>query len=236
MAAAFTRAGFDCFDVHMTDLFEGRHQLDGFKGLIACGGFSYGDVLGAGSGWARSVLFNSEMTTQFAEFFARPDTFSFGVCNGCQMLSHLKSLIPGANHWPSFVRNESEQFEGRLVQVEVLSSPSILFSDMAGSRIPIVVSNGEGRVAFQSAEDERSANAALRFVDGSGEIARTYPANPNGSIDGLTGFTSNDGRATILMPHPERVFRSVQLSWSPSGAGEDSPWMRIFRNARHWVG
>jgi phosphoribosylformylglycinamidine synthase len=236
MAAAFTRAGFDAFDVHMTDLIAGRHRLDDFKGLVACGGFSYGDVLGAGAGWARSILFNAEMAERFATFFNRPDTFSLGICNGCQMLAHLKSIIPGAQDWPEFVRNRSEQFEGRLVQVEVLESPSVLLAGMAGSRMPIVVSNGEGRVRFPNAEQAARARATLRFVDGHGRVATRYPANPNGSPGGLTGFCSEDGRATILMPHPERVFRTVQMSWAPPGLGEDSPWMRIFRNARVWVG
>ncbi|MCO5118284.1 MAG: phosphoribosylformylglycinamidine synthase [Burkholderiaceae bacterium] len=236
MGAAFTRAGFDAYDVHMTDLFSGRHRLEDYKGLVACGGFSYGDVLGAGAGWARSILFNPAMAEQFAVFFNRPDTFSLGVCNGCQMLAHLKSIIPGAHDWPRFVRNRSEQFEGRLVQVEVLDSPSILLAGMAGSRMPIVVSNGEGRVGFASDGQAGRARAALRFVDGHGAIAQRYPANPNGSPGGLTGFSSEDGRATILMPHPERVYRTVQMSWAPPALGEDSPWMRIFRNARAWVG
>ncbi|MGB7305318.1 MAG: phosphoribosylformylglycinamidine synthase [Burkholderiaceae bacterium] len=238
MAAAFTRAGFDAFDVHMSDLFAGRHQLADFNALAACGGFSYGDVLGAGRGWARSILFNNAMAEQFAVFFQRRDTFSLGVCNGCQMLGQLKSLIPGAADWPEFVRNESEQFEGRLVQVEVCESPSVLFNQMAGSRMPVVVSNGEGRVRFDNAEQQQRASSVLRFVGGDGAIASTYPANPNGSVDGLTGFTSTDGRATILMPHPERVFRSVQMSWHPEHPKSpvDSPWMRLFRNGRAWLG
>ncbi|MFA7503871.1 MAG: phosphoribosylformylglycinamidine synthase [Burkholderiaceae bacterium] len=236
MAAAFARAGFDAYDVHMTDLLAGRHRLEDFKGLVACGGFSYGDVLGAGAGWAKSILFNPQMAERFSVFFGRPDTFSLGVCNGCQMFAHLKSIIPGAHDWPEFVRNRSEQFEGRLVQVEVLESPSILLAGMAGSRMPIVVSNGEGRARFASAEQAGRARAALRFVDGQGAATQVYPANPNGSPGGLTGFSSEDGRATILMPHPERVYRTVQMSWAPPGLGEDSPWMRIFRNARAWVG
>ncbi len=236
MAAAFTRAGFDAYDVHMTDLIAGRHRLGDYKGLVACGGFSYGDVLGAGAGWARSILFNAEMAERFAVFFGRSDTFSLGICNGCQMFAHLKSIIPGAHDWPDFVRNRSEQFEGRLVQVEVLDSPSILLAGMAGSRMPIVVSNGEGRVRFGGTGQAGRARASLRFVDGHGQVAMRYPANPNGSPDGLAGFSSEDGRATILMPHPERVFRTVQMSWAPPGLGEDAPWMRIFRNARAWVG
>ncbi len=236
MAAAFHRAGFDAFDVHMTDLAEGRHKLAEFRGLVVCGGFSYGDVLGAGSGWARSILFNAAMAEQFTLFFGRADTFTLGVCNGCQMMSQLKAIIPGAAHWPRFLRNRSEQYEARLTMVEVLESPSVLFAGMAGSRMPIVVAHGEGRADFDSGEQQRHAGAALRFVDNDGSPALAYPANPNGSADGLAGFTSADGRATILMPHPERVFRSVQMSWRDPSLGEDSPWMRLFRNARAWVG
>ncbi len=236
MAAAFTRAGFDAYDVHMTDLFEGRHRLDDFRGLVACGGFSYGDVLGAGSGWAKSILFNAAMAEQFARFFARPDTFSLGVCNGCQMMSQLKAIVPGAEHWPRFLRNRSEQFEARFSQVEVLSSPSVLLAGMAGSKVPIAVSHGEGRVHFDSDAQRAAALGAMRFIEPDGTPAVQYPANPNGSPDGLTAFTTTDGRATILMPHPERVFRSVQMSWRDARLGEDSPWMRMFRNARVWVG
>ncbi|MCL4748037.1 MAG: phosphoribosylformylglycinamidine synthase, partial [Burkholderiaceae bacterium] len=235
MAAAFTRAGFDAHDVHMTDLFAGRHSLEQFRGLVACGGFSYGDVLGAGAGWARSVLFNAQLAQQFAQFFARPDTFSLGVCNGCQMLSVLKSIIPGAQHWPRFLRNRSEQYEARLSMVEVTESPSILLRGMHGSRIPVAVAHGEGRASFDSDAQMRAAIGALRFTGNDGSVATRYPANPNGSPEGLTGFTTPDGRATILMPHPERMFRSVQMSWRDSSLGEDSPWMRLFRNAREWV-
>ncbi|MEN9316020.1 MAG: hypothetical protein RIS35_2413, partial [Pseudomonadota bacterium] len=236
MAAAFTRAGFEAYDVHMTDLFEGRHDLAAFKGVVACGGFSYGDVLGAGAGWARSVLFNAKLSDAFAAFFARPDSFALGVCNGCQMMSLLKDIIPGAAHWPRFLRNRSEQFEARFSQVEVLESPSLFLAGMAGSRMPIVVSHGEGRAEFGSAADRAGAIAAMRFVESDGTPAVLYPANPNGSPDGLTAFTTSDGRATIMMPHPERVFRSVQMSWRDPSLGEDSPWMRMFRNARVWVG
>ncbi len=235
MAAAFLRAGFEACDVHMSDLLDGRRDLEDFRGLIACGGFSYGDVLGAGSGWAKTVLFHARLADEFTRFFARPDTFTLGVCNGCQMLAQLKSIIPGATSWPSFLRNRSEQFEARLALVEVLESPSVLLRGMAGSRLPIAVSHGEGRVEFASAAHREASAAALRFLDGSGAPARNYPANPNGSPDGLTGFASDDGRATILMPHPERVFRNVQMSWHPRGSGEDSGWMRMFRNARLWV-
>ncbi len=236
MAAAFDRAGFDTFDVHMTDLASGRHKLADFKGLAACGGFSYGDVLGAGTGWARSVLFNARLAELFAVFFAREDSFSLGVCNGCQMLSQLKAIIPGAEDWPRFVRNRSEQYEARLVMAEVLESPSVLFAGMAGSRAPLVVAHGEGRARFIDDAQRERALAAMRFVTNEGAVAERYPANPNGSPAGLTAFTTADGRATILMPHPERVFRSVQMSWRPPGLGEDSPWMRMFRNARRWVG
>jgi phosphoribosylformylglycinamidine synthase len=235
MAAAFDRAGFQSVDVHMSDLVSGRRHLDEFRGLVACGGFSYGDVLGAGTGWARSILFNERLLAEFAGFFARTDTFSLGVCNGCQMMSQLKGIIPGASQWPAFVQNRSEQYEARTSLVEVLESASILFAGMAGSRIPIAVAHGEGRVRFASNEDAAGAQPVLRFIDSDESVATTYPANPNGSQGGLTGFTSVDGRATILMPHPERVFRSVQMSWRDPTLGEDSPWMRLFRNARTWV-
>ncbi len=233
MAAAFTLAGFEAIDVHMTDLLEGRVDLANFKGLVACGGFSYGDVLGAGSGWARSILFNPELKAMFKAFFERPDTFTLGVCNGCQMVSQLKDIIPGAQHWPRFVRNNSEQFEGRYCTLEVLDSPSVLLKGMAGSRLPIAVAHGEGRVSFENEEDAAKATQALRFVDGKGQPTEIYPWNPNGSKGGLCGFTSEDGRATILMPHPERSFRSIQLSYDDGtfAAGEDGPWMQLFRNA-----
>jgi phosphoribosylformylglycinamidine synthase len=236
MAAAFMRAGFDAHDVHMTDLIEGRVHLASFHGLAACGGFSYGDVLGAGRGWATSIRFRAAVAEQFAAFFANPGTFTLGVCNGCQMLAVLKDLIPGAQHWPSFERNRSEQYEARLVAVEILDSPSILFRDMAGSRIPVVVAHGEGRAAYATAQDAGAALPCMRYVEADGSPTERFPLNPNGSPGGRTGFTSMDGRATILMPHPERVFRSVQMSWRPAEWGEDSPWMRMFRNARVWLG
>ena len=236
MAAALTRAGFDAFDVHMTDLISGRHRLDDFKGLAACGGFAYGDVLGAGAGWARTILFNGRLADQFARFFDRPDTFSLGVCNGCQMMSQLKAIIPGAEHWPRFLRNRSEQYEARLVMVEVMPSPSIFFAGMAGSRAPLVVAHGEGLAHYDSPAQQQRVLPALRFIDCDGAPASRYPDNPNGSPDGLTAFTTTDGRSTILMPHPERVFRTIQLSWRDPSLAEDSPWMRIFRNARVWVG
>ena len=236
MAAAFTRAGFEVWDVHMTDLLTGRVTLGGFKGLAAAGGFSYGDVLGAGGGWAKTILFNERLSEMFGEFFARPDTFSLGVCNGCQMLSRLKSLIPGAEAWPKFVRNRSEQFEARLVQVKIEESPSIFFAGMAGSSMPIVNSHGEGRVEWYRPEDAAKALVAARYVDSRGVPTETYPLNPNGSVGGVTSLTTTDGLATIIMPHPERTHRSVQMSWHPRAIGELSPWMRMFENARIWVG
>ena len=236
MAAAFLRAGFEPWDVHMTDLLSGRLDLSGFKGLAACGGFSYGDVLGAGGGWAATILNNDRLSAMFRTFFERGDTFGLGVCNGCQMMSRLRSLIPGASHWPQFLRNRSEQFEARLISVEILESPSILFAGMAGSVMPIVNSHGEGRVEFLKPEDAVLSHAAARFVDGNGQPAVYYPQNPNGSEGGLTAFTTDDGRFTIMMPHPERSHRAVQLSWHPAQWSEASGWMRMFRNARLWVG
>ena len=234
MAAAFDRAGFDAHDVHMSDLVAGRVSLAEFKGFAAGGGFSYGDVLGAGAGWAKAILFNDRARDQFSAFFARGDTFALGACNGCQMMSNLRGLVPGAEHWPRFVNNRSEQFEARLVMVEVMRSPSLFFSGMAGSRMAIATAHGEGRALFDSTQGK--AIVALRFVDNRGVPTETYPLNPNGSPEGITGLTTADGRFTILMPHPERVFRTVQQSWHPQGWGEDSPWMRMFRNARKWVG
>jgi phosphoribosylformylglycinamidine synthase len=240
MAAAFHRAGFAPHDVHMTDLIYRRVRLADFKGLVACGGFSYGDVLGAGEGWAKSILFNAGLRDEFAAYFERPDSFTLGVCNGCQMLSALKSLLPGAAHWPRFVRNRSEQFEGRFGLVEVTASPSLFFAGMAGSILPIAIAHGEGRAEF--ADDSarhaclESGLTCLRYVDNHGQPTELYPANPNGSPGGLTGLTSRDGRATILMPHPERAFRTVQNSWHPPTSSEDSGWMRIFRNARVSLG
>ncbi|WP_313220685.1 phosphoribosylformylglycinamidine synthase [Pseudoxanthomonas mexicana] len=236
MASAFTRAGFDAFDVHMSDLIAGRVSLADFSGLAACGGFSYGDVLGAGRGWATSILERNALRDAFATFFARTDTFSLGVCNGCQMMSQLKDIIPGAQHWPVFLRNQSEQFEARTALLEVQESPSVFFRGMAGSRIPVAVAHGEGRASFASAVDQAAAHVALRYVDGDGVVATAYPLNPNGSPDGITSLTSDDGRATILMPHPERTPRTANHSWHPAGWPEDSPWLRMFRNARVWVG
>ncbi len=236
MAAAFERAGFEARDVHMTDIIAGRVSLTEFKGFAACGGFSYGDVLGAGEGWAKSILFNPRAREEFAAFFVRPDSFALGVCNGCQMMSNLHELIPGAADWPKFRRNRSEQFEARFVTVAVAESPSLFFRGMAGSRLPVVVSHGEGRAEFSSPDARARAAVALRFVDNRGAPTDGYPLNPNGAEGGVTGVTTTDGRFTALMPHPERVFRTVQMSWHPEGWGEDSPWMRMFRNARAWVG
>jgi phosphoribosylformylglycinamidine synthase len=240
MAAAFDRAGFEAVDVHMSDLLAGRSSLADFRGLAACGGFSYGDVLGAGEGWAKSILFHGQAREDFARFFARSDTFALGVCNGCQMMANLRELIPGAERWPRFVRNRSEQFEARLALVRVEQSPSLLFRDMAGARLPIAVAHGEGRAEFEGDEDlpalEAAGLVAARFVDHHGRPTEHYPENPNGSHQGLTALTTPDGRVTIMMPHPERVFRTVQHSWHPPDWGEDAPWLRLFRNARVWVG
>ncbi|MFU2318693.1 phosphoribosylformylglycinamidine synthase [Rahnella sp. PCH160] len=240
MAAAFHRAGFDAVDVHMSDLLAGRRNLQDFHTLVACGGFSYGDVLGAGEGWAKSVLFNDRVREEFAEFFHRPQTLALGVCNGCQMMSNLKELIPGAEHWPRFVRNLSDRFEARFSLVEVTASPSMFMQGMAGSRMPIAVSHGEGHVevrdAAHLAQIEHSNLVALRFVDNNGQVTENYPANPNGSPNGITAVTNLSGRVTVMMPHPERVFRTVSNSWHPEEWGEDSPWMRMFRNARKQLG
>lgn len=238
-AAAFYRAGFDPIDLHMTDLLSGEANLDNFRGLVTCGGFSYGDVLGAGGGWAKSILFHNQTRDAFANFFEREDTFTLGICNGCQMLSQLKDLIPGADHWPRFVRNLSEQFEARVTTVEIQKSPSILLAGMEGSRLPIVSSHAEGRAEFRDTAHqqatEQSGNIALRFVDNYGATTQSYPFNPNGSPAGISGLTSADGRATIMMPHPERVARTVNNSWHPDSWGEQGPWQRLFANARKWV-
>ncbi|WP_145594795.1 phosphoribosylformylglycinamidine synthase [Yersinia aleksiciae] len=240
MAAAFHRAGFDAVDVHMSDLLAGRTDLRTFQTLVACGGFSYGDVLGAGEGWAKSILFNDRVRDEFEAFFHRPETLALGVCNGCQMMSNLRELIPGAEHWPRFVRNLSDRFEARFSLVEVASSPSLFMQGMAGSRMPIAVSHGEGQVEVRDAAHlvtlEQNNLVALRFVDNYGAVTEQYPANPNGSANGITAVTSANGRATVMMPHPERVFRTVSHSWHPEEWGEDSPWMRMFRNARKQLG
>jgi len=240
MAAAFMRAGFKAVDVHMSDLLSGRIGLHEFQGLAACGGFSYGDVLGAGEGWAKSALFNQRARDQFAAFFQRADTFALGICNGCQMMANLKEIIPGASAWPHFVRNLSEQYEARVAMVEVLPTSSIFFTGMAGSRIPIAVAHGEGRAEFDGESGPADLLAqglvTLRFVDNRGIPSERYPANPNGSPGGLTGLTTPDGRVTVMMPHPERVFRAVQNSWRPDEWAEDGPWLRLFRNARVHLG
>ncbi|MFI8747224.1 phosphoribosylformylglycinamidine synthase [Pseudomonas sp. NPDC077186] len=239
MAAAFDRAGFAAVDVHMSDILAGRVSLEEFKGLVACGGFSYGDVLGAGEGWAKSVLFNARARDAFQGFFERRDSFALGVCNGCQMMSNLHELIPGTEFWPHFVRNRSEQFEARVAMVQIQESASIFLQGMAGSRLPIAIAHGEGHAEFESEEAlleaDLSGTVALRYVDNHGKVTESYPANPNGSPRGITGLTSRDGRVTIMMPHPERVFRAVQNSWRPDEWQEDGGWMRMFRNARVWV-
>jgi phosphoribosylformylglycinamidine synthase len=236
MAAVFTRAGFDAYDVHMTDILSSRVRLGRFHGLVACGGFSYGDVLGAGEGWAKSILFNSIAREEFAAFFARDATFTLGVCNGCQMLSALKELIPGAEAWPRFVRNRSEQYEARLSLVRIPPSQSVLLAGMQGSVLPIVVAHGEGQAEFDPGLDAGTLLAqrlvTLQYVDTRDQPTEKYPFNPNGSAEGLAGLCSIDGRVTSLMPHPERVFRTVQNSWAPKEWSEDGGWMRLFRNAR----
>lgn len=236
MAYAFTEAGFEAYDVHMTDLQSGRARLQDFKGVVACGGFSYGDTLGAGIGWARSITFNPVLSEQFQAFFARPDTFGLGVCNGCQMFAELADIIPGAQDWPRFTTNRSERFEARYAMVEVLRSPSLFFQGMAGSRLPIAVAHGEGYANFAYRGNADQAIAAMRFVDNSGAPTEMYPFNPNGSAGGLTAVTTADGRFTAMMPHPERVFRNIQMSWTPLDKNEFSPWMQLWRNARKWVG
>ncbi|NCG61419.1 phosphoribosylformylglycinamidine synthase subunit PurQ, partial [Acinetobacter baumannii] len=215
-------------------LIEGRVALQDFTGLVACGGFSYGDVLGAGRGWATSILERSALRDAFAAFFAREDSFALGVCNGCQMMSQLKNIIPGAEHWPQFRRNASEQFEARTALLEVVESPSILLRGMAGSRLQVAVAHGEGQAVFDNAVDQAAARVSLRYIDGHGNVASQYPLNPNGSPDGITGLTSSDGRVTIMMPHPERTPRALNMSWAPAEWQGDSPWMRMFRNARVW--
>jgi phosphoribosylformylglycinamidine synthase len=240
MAAAFDRAGFRAVDVTMSDIIDGRVSLRDFRGVVACGGFSFGDVLGAGEGWAKSILYNSRACDEFSAFFHRNDTFALGVCNGCQMMSNLHELIPGAERWPHFVRNASEQFEARVAMVEITDNPSIFFRGMAGSRMPIAVAHGEGQAEFRDAvhldQVFSKREVALTFVDNYGAPTQLYPANPNGSPRGITGLTTHDGRFTILMPHPERVFRSVTNSWHPDEWGEEGPWLRMFRNARVWAG
>jgi phosphoribosylformylglycinamidine synthase len=239
MAAVLDLAGFEPHDVHMSDILSGARSLDMFRGLVACGGFSYGDVLGAGEGWAKSILFHPRARDVFSGFFDRTDSFTLGVCNGCQMLAALKTLVPGTEHWPRFVRNRVEQFEGRFSLVEILSSPAVMLAGMAGSRLPIAVAHGEGRAEFMD-DTQQSALAAaglvaFRYVDNRGAVARSYPANPNGSPQGVAAVTSSDGRVLLTMPHPERSFRVVQNSWYPPQDGEYSGWMRMFRNARRWV-
>jgi phosphoribosylformylglycinamidine synthase len=233
MAAAFSKAGFEAHDVHMSDILSGRVSLDIFHGLVACGGFSYGDVLGAGRGWANSILYNPRAKDQFSEFFNRDDSFTLGVCNGCQMISNLGEIIPGAENWPSFERNASEQFEARFLSVEVQESKSLFFDGMAGSILPVVTAHGEGRASFASSVNENAIG--IKYVDYQGNPTQTYPHNPNGSDQATAGLCNNSGRVTIVMPHPERVVRAIQNSYQPSDWSERSPWMRIFENARVWV-
>jgi phosphoribosylformylglycinamidine synthase len=240
MAAVLDRVGFEAHDVHMSDVLSGRVTLDGFRGLVACGGFSYGDVLGAGEGWAKSILYHPRAREQFVRYLSRNETFTLGVCNGCQMFAALKEIVPGAEGWPRFVRNRGEQFEGRFSLVEIQSSPSIFMSGMDGSMMPIAVAHGEGRAEFANPADaSRFSDGGLvsaRYVEGDRRIATSYPANPNGSPFGIASVTNDDGRVTLTMPHPERSFRYVQNSWRPDGAGEYSGWFRMFGNARRWVG
>jgi phosphoribosylformylglycinamidine synthase len=234
MAAAFDQAGFTSVDVHMSDLLERRKSLDSFAGFVACGGFSYGDVLGAGRGWAKSILFQDDLRKQFSSFLADEGKFALGVCNGCQMLAALRELIPGAAAWPDFVGNYSEQFEARLSLVEVEDSPSVFFQGMAGSRIPVATAHGEGRADFHD-DETPSQLIALRYVDSTGNATEHYPENPNGSPGGITGLCNTDGRVTILMPHPERTLRTVNFSWAPEEWSDISPWQRMFLNARRWI-
>jgi phosphoribosylformylglycinamidine synthase len=240
MGAATSRAGFTAVDVHMTDILSGRASLRDFRGIIACGGFSYGDVLGAGEGWAKSVLFNERARAEFSAFFAREDAFALGVCNGCQMMSNLKSLIPGADLWPRFVQNKSERFEARFASLLIEKTGSVFFRGMEGSVIPIAVAHGEGYAEFKDPAAARACSesglVAARYVDNHHRVTDQYPLNPNGSPFGMTALTTTTGRVTIMMPHPERVFRTVAMSWHPDDWGEDSPWMQIFDNARAWVG
>jgi phosphoribosylformylglycinamidine synthase len=233
MAAAFDRAGFTSIDVHLNDLINGRFDLQDFAGLVACGGFSYGDVLGAGEGWAKSILFNEKLRQKFIKFFERSDSFSLGVCNGCQVLAALKELIPGASSWPAFLRNTSEQFEARVVTIQINASPSIFFKDMAGSILPVPVAHSEGRATFDGKIDHELVVA--QYVDNYGQVTEHYPTNPNGSPQGITALTTPDGRATILMPHPERAWLTRQLSWHPVDWPAESPWFRMFQNARAWT-
>jgi phosphoribosylformylglycinamidine synthase len=240
MAASFDRAGFASYDVHMSDIISGRVSLKDFAGFVACGGFSYGDVLGAGEGWAKSILFNSRARDEFSAFFERQDSFALGVCNGCQMMSNLRELVPGAAHWPHFVRNKSEQFEARLAMVEILESSSLFFNGMAGSKMPIAIAHGEGYAEFSGDNAVNDVLAkklvTMRFIDNASTPTTSYPFNPNGSPQGVTGLTSTDGRFSIMMPHPERVIRNVQNTWQRCGDAEDSAWIRMFRNARSYIG
>ena len=232
MAAAFTKGGFEAVDVHMSDILSGKISLEQFKGLVACGGFSYGDVLGAGRGWANSILFNPKAKENFSKFFEREDSFSLGVCNGCQMLSNLKDIIPGTENWPTFNRNRSEQFEARFSSITIKESKSIFFQGMEGSTMPIAIAHGEGRATFNG---NQTSDIALQYVDHFNQPTQLYPNNPNGSDLSTAGVTNISGQVTIMMPHPERVFRAVQNSYHPESWNERSPWLRMFENARKWV-
>ena len=235
IAIAFDRAGFSSIDVHMSDILENRIHLSDFRGLVACSGVSYGDVLGAGRGWASVILHNNILRRQFANFFKRKDTFALGICNGCQMLSQLKQLIPGSDHWPLFKRNLSEQFEARLSLVKIVDSPSLLFKDMAGSVIPITVAHSEGLVDFTETGSQEDVLVSMQYSDNYGKVTEQYPHNPNGSVDGITALTTTDGKVTIMMPHPERGIRTVQYSWHPNCWNKNGPWSRLFNNAKRWV-
>jgi phosphoribosylformylglycinamidine synthase len=236
MAYSVDMGGFEAVDVHMSDLQAGRARLADFQGVVACGGFSYGDTLGAGIGWARSIVFNESLATQFQQFFQRDTTFGLGVCNGSQMFAELAPMIPGAQAWPRFTTNQSQRFEARLSMVEVLSSPSVFLSSLQGARLPIAVAHGEGFANFEHRGQADTVVAAMRFVDNSGLATEQYPANPNGSQGGLTAVTTPDGRFTAMMPHPERVFRNVQMSWTDGDISAASPWAVLWKNARHWLG
>lgn len=248
MAWAFHQSGFEAIDIHMSDLLAGRARLDGMQGLVAVGGFSYGDVLGAGEGWARTIRFNPMLADQFSGYFAQPGTFALGVCNGCQMMAALSDMIPGAQHWPRFTRNVSEKYEARLVMVQIEASPSIFMNGLAGSKLPVAVAHGEGFANFGRQGDAQQVLGVLRYIDNRGQVTTRYPSNPNGSPDGLAGATTADGRFTVLMPHPERVTRNIAMSWAPerwssadtgaaaASGGGYTPWMRMFQNARTWIG
>ena len=233
---AFHKAGFESYDIHMQDLMDKQVSLNEFEGLAACGGFSYGDVLGAGKGWANSILYHEDLRRQFETYFNNDNKFSLGVCNGCQMLSSLKDLIPGAENWPEFLRNKSEQFEARFSSLKISDSNSIFFEGMIGAEIPVAIAHGEGRATFKSQDHLANANLAANYVENNGQFAKSYPFNPNGSDQSVAAVSNSTGNVLIMMPHPERVFRSTQMSWAPNQWQDNSPWMRMFYNARKFVG